>query len=98
MADLDYRVLDALGNVVSVGSRVLYADESLGTVLAISDPDADYDDELGRGVFYPPKVTVRLDDGEQDAVSTYRSTQITWADYPDGPAIEDFTCDDIEVK
>ena len=84
--------------------RVLYGEPLRGefqravcTVVAISDPDADYDDELQRGVEYPPRVTVVFSSGERDEVSTFNVTRPTWADYPDGPDEWTYQADDLEL-
>lgn len=42
----------------------------VGTVTEISDSDADYDDDLERGVTYPPKVFVTFDNGSKDEFPT----------------------------
>lgn len=92
------RIVDCKGTTVVVGTRVLWGDETPATVVGITEMDADYDDELGRGVMIPPKVTVRFQDGTEDGTSTYDVTPHSWAlSYPDGPDEWLFQCDDIEV-
>jgi hypothetical protein len=63
---------DANGEPIDKGDRVRIAGphkipspESSGVILSISDPDGDVDDE-GRSVYYPPRVTVLFDIGDED--------------------------------
>jgi len=44
-------------------------DQTPGTVVEITDPDEDVDD-YGLPVFFPPRVTVRFDDGVEDTFGT----------------------------
>ncbi len=98
-------VKDWRGSPLSVGAHVLYGAQdpgdgtgaNHGVITAISDPDGDYDDELGRGVLIPPRVTVRFDDGSTDTADThYDGPPITWSMYPDGPP-SIWTADDLEL-
>lgn len=73
----------------------LTREDYIAHVVAISEPDVDYDDELGRPVQYPPRVLVRFRDGGEAKVETEDVTKITWADYPDGPACQFFDADDL---
>lgn len=100
----DQKVTDWDGAALTVGTRAIYGSPAPGkeaeytvTVVEISDYDVDYNDELGRPEGYPPKIKVRFDDGTDDVVSTHDSTKVTWADYPDGPAVMVFAADDLEV-
>ncbi len=100
----DWRVIDHKGDEIVVGSRVMFGDPAegeqdsyTGIVTDITEPDADYDDELQRGVQYPPKVTLRYGDGDEEVVTSYDVTRITWGDYPDGPIMQTFQADDLEV-
>lgn len=54
----DFRVLDIDDRVITVGCKVDYDDGRVGIVTHISEPDADYDDNLQRGVMYAPVVVV----------------------------------------
>jgi len=97
-----FQILDPLGNELVVGSRVVYGcpdpherntPRYLATVYEITDPDGDYDDELGRGVAINPYVLVRWDDGETDRLGT----SFNWHEsgmYGD-PLVYD--CDDLEL-
>ena len=89
-------VKDSQGNVLSVDSDVCVwdgRDENeqdqylFGKIESISDPDADYDDDLQRGVTYPPKITVLFTDGIRENYNT------SIANYSRGP-FEDW--DEIE--
>lgn len=99
------KVVDGNGAEVVVGVRVIYgapmtaaeAAKQTGTVVEVTDWDVDYDDDLGRGRLYPPKVKVRFDDGDEETASTYDDTRITWSCYPDGPDEYLFVADDVEV-
>lgn len=96
----DWEVRDCAGTIVNVGDKVLYDENDRAAVVtAISEPDGDYDDELQRGVEYPPRVTVRFaDDGSTWDVRSYNDTPITWADYPDGPMLSTYQVDDLKVE
>jgi hypothetical protein len=109
----DFRVIDCNGVEVKVGTRVVYGDcgetfcarhmsgdkecPQVGTVESISEPDADYDDDLERGVVYPPRLIVRFPDGEWEEASSHNIDRFTWSGYPDGPAVSTWLADDIEV-
>lgn len=92
-------VQDENGALIEVGTEVVFGMDpgQRGVVTAISEPDADYDDELGRGVMYPPKVTVRFPDGTEDMSSSHDITPIGWHVYPDGPDELVFEATDVEV-
>lgn len=112
LADLedDYHVEDWQGARIKVGTVCVYGsppvedddydvEEFLVKVTSITDPDADYDDELGRGVRINPKVRVEfLRDGVVDTMSTIATSEVNWSHYPDGPVHEVFVCDDLEVR
>lgn len=91
--------------VIEVGTRVLFGAPTTpeervaytGVVTDITDPDADYDDELGRAVEYCPRVTVKFDDGSTEIATSYNVTRMTWAHYPDGPDAVTYQADDLEV-
>lgn len=90
-----FKVIDPYEKEVVLGSRVMYgvvAEENVGEVTAISEPDADYDDELQRGVEVTPRVTVTFADGSTDLADTYNTSRF---DYPGGETI--YMADDLEV-
>jgi hypothetical protein len=89
-------IVDWKENEIRIGSRCLFGD-TVCIVESISDPDGDYDDNLGRAVMIMPRVYVKFLDGTEDRADTHRITEITWADYPDGPELERFQADDLEV-
>lgn len=94
------RIVDCNGDEVVVGATVLWGDDpgDVCVVVKITEADADYDDDLGRGVLYPPKVTVRFPDGTVDGTTCYDVTQHSLANsYPDGPDVWVYQCDDIQV-
>jgi hypothetical protein len=90
-------ILDPNGARLRVGDRVNMAGdpEDTGVITGISELDADYDDELGRAVGVSPRVTVRFDDGVEDAFATSMTIR-GWGDYmrEDIP----WVCDDLERK
>lgn len=99
-----FEVRDINGQKIAVGNRVLFGDPRpderdlhTGEVTEITEPDADYDDELGRGVQITPRVVVRFPDGSEERTRTINMTEVTWADYPDGPAHEIFEAEEIEL-
>lgn len=106
---MSFIVKDFRGNEIKVGSKVLYrlygtlhstADYQnyIAEVTGISDPDADYDDELGCAVEIPPHITIRFNSDTEGMISTENVTKITWADYPDGPEHSIYEAEeDIEV-
>lgn len=59
-------VIDSEGAQIQVGDlvRVEYDAIRTGTITEITEPDADYDDDAGRAVMYPPTVTVQFGDAE----------------------------------
>ncbi len=61
--------IDALGNEFKVGDRVVDG-QGLGTVISVSDPDGDVDDE-GRSIYISPKATVRFDNGDEEVYSSF---------------------------
>jgi len=86
-------VVDFKGTAIVVGSHVKWGEEPIPAVVyEITDMDADYDDELQRGVMYPPKVKVRFEDGMTEEITTYYSGIPS----PDDGDLH-FTCDDLEV-
>lgn len=91
------KIQDSSGQPIEVGTPVIFGEDQRGVVVAISDLDGDWDDELGRATMIRPRVTVRFDDGAEDESSTTDITQVTWADYPDGPEVHVFEADDCEV-
>ncbi len=86
-------ILDSNGTTLKVGMRVLdeHGDED-GTITELTDPDGDYDDNLGRAVAYGPYVHVKYDDGETDRFTATWNATGPWDDDRD-----DFTCDDVTV-
>lgn len=88
------QILDANGVEIVLGGKYKAGDEA-GEVVSISDPDGDVDDETGRGIQIPPYVTVRYEDGSTEEHRTYSANALTWADYPDGPAVWLFQTDDL---
>jgi len=91
-----FEIRDCNGRTLKVGDPVLAGDDAYGMVIEISEPDGDYDDEAGRAVEICPVVVVQFDDHSTDRNSTYNDTQVTWADYPDGPWHSIYVCDDVE--
>lgn len=84
--------IDFLGKKLTVGARVhVYGDPGVrGTVEAISDLDViDGDYGVPQGV--NPRVTVKFDDGVEDAFETHSTATGPWDD--DGT----FKCDDLVV-
>jgi len=98
-------VTDYAGEELKPGSFALYGAPGDGDdprdyvviVTSISDPDGDYDDELGRGVEITPRVSVRFASGDEDRVVSRNVTPITWACYPDGPEDVTYEVDDLEL-
>lgn len=99
----DQGIVDANGLVVKVGDTVLFGDPKTsdeiaaqtGVVFEITDYDVDYNDDLMRAEQYPPKVKIRLPNGDVEMTSTHDATPISWAEYPDGPDVWIFQADDI---
>lgn len=91
---MKFTITDVNGAELKVGDRVASGDEK-GTVLALIEPDGEYDD-WGRPVRVGPYVRVEFDNDVAllDCISTHR---YTWADYPDGPQHETFACEDVEI-
>lgn len=97
-----FEILDFNGHEIQVGSVCVYGCPEpherntaryLVTVEEITDPDGDYDDELGRGVAINPYVKVRFHDGDEDQIGT----SFNWNKsgmYGD-PLVYD--CDDLEL-
>ena len=89
-----FEVTDRNGRRVRVGDRVTDG----GTVVEVTEPDADYDDNLGRAVQYGPCVVVRFDpfgeypDGVDDRFLASYVYQGDWCDRPS------YVCDDVEVE
>lgn len=70
-------ITDEQGTPITVGSPVrapeglFEPDPGEGAVLAISDFDADVDDDTGRGISIPPRITVRWADGTTEDYATF---------------------------
>jgi hypothetical protein len=97
---VSFKVLDSRkeGVEITVGSRVLYADNdpaTPATVIAISEPDGDYDDELQRGVEYPPKITLLFENDTEYDVVTYNATEIRGPYWPEEMI---YCTDDLKVR
>lgn len=92
-----FSVVDCDGRALAVGDKIRVEGEAaVATVLAISEPDADYDDELQRGVLYPPKISAAYGRCEPFVIRTYETGHgISWADYPDGPESRTFEADEV---
>jgi hypothetical protein len=86
---------DYAGTPLEVGSEVTYGDEQ-GVIVALGEPDGDYNDELGRAVEITPSITVEVG-RVQFEVETMNVTRVTWADYPDGPSESTYQADDLEA-
>lgn len=87
----DFRVVDANGLEITLGSRVDAGDLSYrGVVTTISDPDGDVND-YGLAVAINPSVAVVFDDRTEDSFGT------SWLAM--GPGDEDapYECGDLEV-
>jgi hypothetical protein len=98
---MSFEVQDCNGSKLSVGDRVLY-DDYTATITKITEPDADYDDELGRAVENCPSVYITYDAvvpeaADKEICNTYNDTKVTWADYPNGPAHSIYLCEDLEL-
>jgi hypothetical protein len=87
-------VIDAKGNVLAVGDRVMaYGfdpakdkyEDFFGHITKITDTDGDVDD-YGRGIMYPPYVYVKFKNGDEDHFIS--QTQ--------GYGEEPFLCEDID--
>src|SRR5215831_12723559 len=93
----DIKIVDCNEVEIKLGDEVKFGvDDAPAVIVEISDPDSDYDDELGRGVEYPPQITVKWADGLTEQTGTSNITKVTWSDYPDGPALMIYQCDDLE--
>lgn len=57
------RFLDGHGKPIGLGERVS-VDGHFATVVGLSDPDADVSD--GRTTYFPPCLSVRFDDGDEE--------------------------------
>lgn len=94
------RVVDCAGKPLAVGARVVYGGalfDALATVTEVTEYDVDYDDDLQRPRLSPPTVRFRFDSGRVDETPTYDVTEVTWADYPDGPEVYVFEAGDLVV-
>lgn len=89
------RYLDSKGNEISVGAKVLCAeDEPPGEVVAIIDPDGDWSDELQRNVALGPYIVVKWPEFDEPE-RMHCSQRLTWRDYPHGS--DAYYCEDIDV-
>lgn len=87
-------ILDAEGTTIVVGQIVVdRAGQEIGKVTQLTEPDADYDDELQRAVQYGPYVYVSYYDGTDDRYLARWNATGPWDDTRD-----DFTCDDVIVR
>ena len=86
-------IVDELGDPIRVGYLAIYGcpegeDEvtkALCEVIEISEPDWDYDDDLGCSREFPPQITVKfIDGGETTTVATRNITSHGWHTYPHG--------------
>jgi hypothetical protein len=95
----DQRIIDYAKRPILVGTRIIFGGftDQRGVVTKITEYDVDYDDDLGRGRIFEPKVYVRLDDGSEEWSRTINVTNITWGSYPDGPDEYVFEANDLEV-
>lgn len=75
----DFTLTDYDERPITIGTRVAawsnliddgICPNVLGTVTDLGEWDADYCDELQRGVEYPPRITVQWDDGTTDKFVT----------------------------
>jgi hypothetical protein len=93
-----YVYLDANGKPLAVGMTVTIGEvdgaQLIGRVVRISEPDADYNDELGRAVQLGPDVFVEGTDPEpwEDRFSGRWMATGPWDD--DSP---EYQFDDVEV-
>jgi len=101
----DFAIYDVNEEEIKVGTRCIYgapdpediADVTV-TVISISDPDGDVDDETGRGIEITPRVEIKFNDGTIEKIQTHNTTQLTWAHYPDFDGAEwRYDADDLEV-
>lgn len=92
-----FSVVDCDGRMVSVGDTIRVLGEArVARVVEITEPDSDYDDELQRGVMYPPKIVAAYDGaGAAVELRTHDVTPVSWADYPDGPDALTFESDEV---
>src|SRR4051794_30540599 len=93
----DQVVTDCLNRPIEVGSKIwLVGDDpttATGEVTKITDHDADYDDNLQRGVLYCPKITVKYINGQTEEWNTYDINRSEWRDW----GTPEFMSDDLEV-
>lgn len=90
-------IVDCKGHPVKVGARVLGEDGlENGTVIEVTESDADYDDNVGRAVQYGPFVHVRFDPCEEHPAGV---EDRFLCEYAGDPGFYDplFRCDDVEV-
>ena len=95
-------ILDGNGKELRVGSKVKIPGlpekdipDEFGTITKITDPDADYDDDLERGVYYPPKVTVVFD--SDDIEDTFGCVTPRYSWYPEDITEIEHICEDVEL-
>jgi len=94
-----------VGSYVKVNDD-LHLQQPGGTVMEITDPDGDYDDDTMRPVMIPPKIFVKWDDDDRDwsTLTHNEKWQEGWSTYESGfnwhtPTEADYewTCDDLLV-
>lgn len=90
------------GSIINVGSRVCVAEHEhdQGTVVLITEPDGDWNDEVKHAVEYPPRVYVHWDDntepeikGEDEGWSTYYNKGLDWSGYGEA----EYICEELVV-
>ena len=86
-------VLDRNGAPITENARVVDGGTEIGTVIDVTEPDGDWNDELGRAVAVGPYVYVKYDGNDEVErwPCTWNATG-PWDDWRD-----DYTCDDVEV-
>jgi hypothetical protein len=97
-------ILDEYGNELRVGSKAIYGCPEPGevakntvTVIEITDPDGDVDDDTGRSIEITPRVVFRFPDGDTDKVSSLNITPGSSWHYDDmGPFEMIYEVGDLE--
>lgn len=83
---MKFKIVDEEKNEITVGTKIRILEFSRdGEVIKIIEPDVDYNDIVQRPTMTNPKIVVVLSDSGQIKLETENITEITWADYPDGP-------------
>ena len=98
-------ILDGNGKELKVGDRVKLEGnpkagipDDFGVITKITEPDADYDDNVGHGVYYPPKVYVEFDDtGEGKWEDNFHCSYDLGAWWEDSEFAAEHVCEELEL-